>query len=97
MEREGTHEEFMKRCIQLARHAKEQCLSLVGPSFFLWIRKIWNYFLNWPWTFIMQRFPTGTRRYTPSGIYSNPRYGKRQIIDILIDEEEGAKKDIHIF
>ena len=30
MEREGTHEEFMKRCIQLARHAKEQGNTAVG-------------------------------------------------------------------
>ena len=26
-----------------------------------------------------------------------PGTGKRKVIDILIDEEEGAKKDIHIF
>ena len=30
MEREGTHEELMKRCIQLARQAKEQGNTAVG-------------------------------------------------------------------
>ena len=29
-ERAGTHEEFMRRCIQLARHAKEQGNTAVG-------------------------------------------------------------------
>ena len=76
MEREGTHEEFMKRCMQLARHAKEQCLSLVGPSFFLSMRKILNYFLNWPELLLCNDFRRVRGAIRPQG-FIRTRYGQK--------------------